>query len=116
MCEILKVQRAKAVEILFRREEKIQKHFLNIEENQAVCCPNQEHAAWFWLPPTVVDKPPKTGHNVRYKGITVGKSPGDDRKENYGKRNQKTLFENWFCLSGRIDCNIRRTVSGGDGR
>ena len=59
MCEILKVQRAKAVEILFRREEKIQKHFLNIEENQAVCCPNQEHAAWFWLPPTVVDKPPK---------------------------------------------------------
>lgn len=55
----------------------------------------------FGFPPTVVDKPPKTGHNVRYKGITVGKSPGDVRRENYGKRNQKTLFENWFCLSGR---------------
>ena len=91
MCKILKVQRAKAVEILFRREEKIQKHFLNIEENQAVCCPNQEHAAWFWLPPTVVDKPPKTGHNVRYKGITVKKSSGDARRELWKKKSEDTF-------------------------
>ena len=31
------------------------------------------HAAWFWLPPTVVDKLPKRGQNVRYKRVTVGK-------------------------------------------
>jgi hypothetical protein len=70
---------------------KIQKYFQNIEESQAVCCPDQEHAAWFWLPPTAVDKPPKRGHNVKYKKITVKKSSGDARRELWKKKSEDTF-------------------------
>jgi len=74
--------------------------------------------SWFLLPPTVVDKLPKRGHNVRYKGITskekFGSMPG---RGIIGKRkSRKNYFYKKFgfdLILGQVSIsNIRRTVSG----